>query len=182
MALIKEKYKNSVLVHLALMLIIALVLYMILFSSLNKITNHGEEVKVPVLLGKTQDEAIAELKKAGFDIDIDSAYELKQPPQVVLSQIPDTGSFVKKGRTVFLTINKAQAPLTPMPDLTGLSYRSAEMVIRSNKLRLGDTTYRPDIADGAILEQLYKGSYHNIRLPGIELHPMSGIIPFRIIL
>ena len=31
------------------------------------------------------------------------------------------------------------------------------MLLRNNKLLLGDTTYKPDIASGAILEQKYKG-------------------------
>lgn len=45
-----------------------------------------------------------------------------------------------------------------MPNLVNLSYRSAEMLLRNNKLKVGDTSYRPDIAGGAILEQNFKGS------------------------
>jgi beta-lactam-binding protein with PASTA domain len=44
-----------------------------------------------------------------------------------------------------------------MPNLQNLSFRSAELILKSNKLILGDTTYKPDIASGAILSQLYKG-------------------------
>lgn len=157
MALIKEKYKQSIWFHLLLMLLVAIVFYVIFFSSLGSITGHGEQIKMPVLVNKTFGDAVKILEKEGFDIDVDSAFDLKKDAGVVLSQMPDTGAFVKRGRTVFIVVNKSQAPLTPMPDLMGVSYRSAEMVLRSNKLRLGDTVHRPDIADGAILEQMYNG-------------------------
>ena len=32
------------------------------------------------------------------------------------------------------------------------------MILRNNKLIPGDTTYKPDIAQGAVLQQLYKGA------------------------
>ena len=47
--------------------------------------------------------------------------------------------------------------MTPMPQLINQSYRSATLVLRSNRLVLGDTIYRPDIAEGAVLDQLYNG-------------------------
>jgi beta-lactam-binding protein with PASTA domain len=65
---------------------------------------------------------------------------------------------VKEGRTIFLTVNMLTPPHIPMPNLVNLSFRSAEMLLRNNKLLLGDTTFKPDIAAGAILEQLYKGA------------------------
>ena len=71
--------------------------------------------------------------------------------------IPDTGSSVKTGRTIFLTINKAEPPLTPMPKLTDLSFRSAIRILESARLVLGDTIRKPDYAKGAVLEQLYNG-------------------------
>ncbi len=157
MALTIQKLRKSIIFHLLLMVLIAVVIYLIFFFSLEKITNHGKQYEVPVLIGKNKDVAIKELKKAGFRVDIDSAYDLKKKPSIVLSQMPDTGSIVKKGRTIFITVNKAEAPLTPMPELTGLSYRSGLMVLKSNKLLPGDTTHVPDIADGAILEQKYDG-------------------------
>lgn len=152
-----KKYKNSILVHILLMLIIAVVIYLVFFNSLHRITNHGEQMKMPNVLNKPIGSAIDILDKSDFEVDIDSTYDMKMKPGVVLSQMPDTGQFVKSGRTVFLIINKFEAPLIPMPDLTGVSYRSADMILKSNKLVLADTVHKPDIADGAILEQLYKG-------------------------
>lgn len=152
----KGKFYKAIWFHLLLMVIIAFAIYKIFFSSLDSITNHGVEFKVPDVVGMNVNDALKTLDNGGYQVDLDSSYSMKHEPGEVLSQMPDTGAMVKKGRTVFLIVNKSDAPLTPMPDLTGLSYRSGLMVIKSNKLRLGDTIHRPDIADGAILEQRYK--------------------------
>lgn len=157
MALLKGKYKDSILYNLLAMLLIAVVFYIVFFTALGGLTGHGQELKMPVLVDKNVNDAIKILEDQGFDIDIDSSYDMKKAAGTVLTQSPDTGQFVKKGRTVFIVVNKSMAPPTTMPDLTGVSYRSAEIVLKSNKLRLGDTIHRPDIANGAILEALYNG-------------------------
>ncbi len=101
--------------------------------------------------------AINLLKSMHFDVFVDSTYEPEIKPLAVLKQVPDTGSIVKQGRTVFLTVNMITPPHIPMPALINLSFRSAEMLLKNNKLKLGDTTYKPDFASGAVLEQLYNG-------------------------
>lgn len=157
MAFVSEHLRKSFRFNLLIVLLLGAVLYILFFSSLSVITRHGEETKVPMVVDRDIRMAVSTLESMGFDVDIDSAYDPKKKPYVILSQIPEMNSVVKTGRTVFLTINKAEPPLTPMPNVLNLSFRSAEMILKSNKLILGDTTYKPDIASGAILEQLYKG-------------------------
>lgn len=137
--------------------VICAVIYWLFFASLGYITGHGEEVKVPVLSGKSITESVAILEKAGFEIDIDSSYAPEQKALIVLSQQPDGGTTVKKGRTIFLVVNKLTPPSTPMPNLVNMSFRSAEMLLKSNKLILGDTILKPDIAQGAVLNQMISG-------------------------
>jgi Uncharacterized protein conserved in bacteria len=153
----KEETRRSFWFNLLVVLGLCIVLYILFFASIGIITRHGSEAIVPNVAGKTLKAAMTELEKAGFDVEIDSAYEPKKKPFLVLQQMPEPNATVKDGRTIFLTINKTQPPDIPMPNLLNLSFRSAEMILKSNKLMLGDTTYRPDIAKGAILEQLYKG-------------------------
>lgn len=157
MALIREEIRKTFRFNFAVVLLLCAVLYVLFFSSLSVITRHGAETKVPLVLDRDVRMAVNQLEALGFDVDIDSAYDPAKKAYIVLSQVPENGSVVKTGRTVFLTINKAVPPLTPMPNLLNLSFRSAELILKSNKLILGDTSYRPDIANGAILEQLYKG-------------------------
>jgi len=153
-----ENVKKSFLFNLVVVLLLCVGLYFLFFTSLRWITHHGEEVKIPNVTGKDMKDAVAILEGMNFDVFVDSTYEPKQKPYAVLKQTPDIGSVVKIGRTVFLTVNKALPPETPMPNLISLSYRSADMILRNNKLLVGDTTYKPDIAAGAILQQLYMGN------------------------
>jgi beta-lactam-binding protein with PASTA domain len=46
-------------------------------------------------------------------------------------------------------------PLVEMPSLVGFSIRNAQMYLANLGLQMGDTTFRPDIAKNAVLEQLY---------------------------
>lgn len=154
---LSEERRKSFRFNLLIVILLCAVCYILFFASLGVITRHGQEIKVPDVTNRDVQVAIKLLEKMDFEVDVDSAYDPKKKPFLVLSQIPDINAVVKKGRTIFLTINKAEPPLTPMPNLLNLSFRSAEMILKSHKLTLGDTTYRPDIAKGAILEQMYKG-------------------------
>jgi eukaryotic-like serine/threonine-protein kinase len=150
-------FKNSFKLNLLAIIALSVVLYFLFFAMLGVITGHGDELKVPNIVGKSLKLGESQLSKIGFDIEIDSAYDPTQKPFTILGQQPEVGEVVKPGRTIFLTVNKAEPPKTPMPNLIGLSLRSASMILNSSKLHLGDTTYRPDIAQGAVLEQLYNG-------------------------
>lgn len=143
--------------NLLMVILACAALYVLTFLSLGWITKHGDEIPVPKTVGRDVRLVVSELKRAGFDVEIDSSYDPSKKKLVVLSQQPAVGSIVKRGRTLFLTINKIEAPSTAMPNLVNLSFRSAALILKSNRLVLGDTTYRPDIAEGAILEQRYMG-------------------------
>lgn len=149
--------RKSLGVNILLVLGLCALLYILFFSSLGWITRHGAEVNVPKYIGRDIRTAVSELKKAGFQVSIDSSYEPDRRPLIVLAQQPEVGAVVKRGRTLFLTINKAEPPKTAMPALVNLSFRSATLILKSNRLVLGDTTRRPDIAEGAVLEQRYLG-------------------------
>jgi eukaryotic-like serine/threonine-protein kinase len=153
----KEKFKNSFLFNLGVVTVLCALLYVLFFASLRFVTRHGEEMLMPDVRGKSMDSVVAMLNSMEFETLIDSTYEPTMRPLSILKQVPDTGSFVKRGRTIFLTVNMLTPPRIPMPNIKDLSYRSAEMVLRNNKLIVGDTTYKPDIATGAILEASFKG-------------------------
>lgn len=128
------------------------------FASLGFMTKHGETVQVPDVGGQQYTAAEKILNTGNFRVLVqDSAYVDTLPPLAVVRQAPEGGSVVKINRTVYLTLNKTSAPLTAMPDLINYSFRSAEMTLESQRLKLGDTLYKPDIAKDAVLEQLYQG-------------------------
>ncbi len=59
-----------------------------------------------------------------------------------------------------------------MPNLLGYSYRNAEMVLKNMDLKIGDTTFKPDFAKNAILEQHYNGA---LIAPGAKIRKGSTI-------
>jgi len=143
--------------HLLLILLICVGLYILFFGSLGWITRHGQDATVPKITGKSLDQAMHTLEAAGFDVVVDSVYEPDQKSLLVVRQSPDPGDLVKEGRTLFLTVTKVVPPTTPMPNLLNLSFRSAVLILKNSRLELGDTTFRPDIAKGAILEMSLNG-------------------------
>jgi beta-lactam-binding protein with PASTA domain len=152
-----RSYRSSLWFNILLMIGVAVLLYFFVFSSLSFITQHGAEINVPSVTGRPLNTALDVLKKAGFDIEIDSSYEAGRKPLEILMQQPLPGSVVKQNRTIYLTVNKAEPPAARMPNLINLSFRSASIILKSHRLVLGDTIFRPDIAAGAVLEQLYNG-------------------------
>lgn len=154
---ILPKRKGGVLRTLLIIMVICIAIYWLFFTSLSWITKHDKEITVPNFIGMTYEEAIVHIKQQGYRMEIDSSYQPERKGKEILDQQPREGMKVKQGRTLFLTLNKSTAPEIDMPNLVNLSYRSAEMVLNSNKLILGDTIVKPDLADGAVIEMLYRG-------------------------
>ena len=138
---------------------LTVIIFLLFLVSLKWLTHHGRSATVPSVTGKSYEEARVALRKAGFDVRIqDSLYIDTAKPLTVIKQIPDGDEVVKRNRTVYLVISRAVPPLVEMPNLVGYSFRNAEMVLKNMDLKIGDTTFKPDFAKNAILEQRYNGS------------------------
>jgi eukaryotic-like serine/threonine-protein kinase len=154
-------------------IVIAVGLFFLFIMSLNWLTHHNQSKTVPQVMGKSYEQAKELLEKAGFEVEVqDSIYVDTTKPLQVLKQVPEADELVKTNRTVYLTINRAVPPMIEMPNLVGYSFRSAEMALKNANLRVGDTTFRPDFAKNAVLEQLYNGS---IITPGTKIRMGSSI-------
>ncbi|HEY0274404.1 MAG TPA: PASTA domain-containing protein [Chitinophaga sp.] len=128
------------------------------FATLGIITHHGKTIIVPDVRGKNLKEASDILSKAGFEATVrDSIYADTIPALAVYDQAPQGGAVEKVGRTVYLTINKTVAPMVQMPELVGLTFRSAQMTLESRRLKVGDTSYQPDFATNTVLKQMLAG-------------------------
>jgi eukaryotic-like serine/threonine-protein kinase len=145
-------------VNIVAVVLITAILIFIFLGSLDWITQHNQYAKVPSIVGKNVDEARRMLEAQGFEVEIqDSLYIDTVPKLAVVKQSPEGDATVKIHRTVYLTLNRAQPPMVEMPNLVGFSIRNAEMYLENLGLHVGDTTFRPDIAKNAVLEQLYNG-------------------------
>jgi beta-lactam-binding protein with PASTA domain len=153
-------------------LVMAILIFLFL-SSLTFFTRHGSVLRIPPITGKSFADAKMTLEAQGFEVEIqDSIYIDTLPPLSIIRQFPDAGSLVKVNRTVYLTVNRSVPPEVAMPNLVGMSFRNAELVLRQFGLKLGDTTFKPDFAKNSILNQTYNGKEI---APGAKL-PMGSVI------
>ncbi len=164
-----KQFLNNLL--LAFGSVIAVVL--IAFFSLSSYTRHGSGIPVPKVKGLSIDRALNVLQDQGFGYKItDSTYVADQAPGTVIEQDPDPGTNVKANRTIYLTIVTRNAPSIGLPDLTESTYREAVATISNFGLKVGDTTYKADIARDRILEVKFGGQTIQ---PGTKLPKGSKI-------
>src|SRR6201996_914152 len=139
-------------------IVLLLLLLLLFLGSLSLLTQHGKTMKIPSVTGMSLADSKKPLEVAGFEVQVQySLYSDTVPPLRVIKQFPEADNLVKVNRTVYLTINQAEAPMIQMPNLVSMSFRNAEMVLRQYGLRLGDTIFKPDFARNSVLEQQIKG-------------------------
>ncbi len=154
---------------------LVLILLLLFFASLSWLTGFGKTEKVPSVAGQNFEAAKKILEDKGFDVVIqDSIYIDSIAKAAVIRQIPDADAIVKHGRTIYLTINRTVPPQIEMPNLAGFSIKSAEMYLQSMGLKVGDISYRPDIARNSVLEQFMNGIPIK---PGTKI-PLGSVIGF----
>jgi eukaryotic-like serine/threonine-protein kinase len=137
---------------------VAICLFIIFFFSLGWITGNGETEKVPTVIGLDVLAAEKNLTALGFDVELqDSIYVDTLARNAVLRQTPEADEVVKKGRTVYLTINRVIAPQVDMPNLVGFSIKSAETYLKVLGLRLGSIQMVPDQNKNVVIDQLVNG-------------------------
>ena len=132
-----------------------LVLLVLFFFSLGWITGNGKTEKVPNVLGLDVTAAEKNIKALGFELVLqDSIYVDTLARNSVLRQTPEADEVVKKGRTIFLTINRVIAPQVDMPNLIGFSLKSAQTYLKVLGLRIGTINLVADRNKNVIVEQL----------------------------
>ena len=145
----KDLWKNVLFAVLGTFVILLLTMLVIRFY-----TNHGESFAVPDFSGMNMEQVadMADLKELQYEI-IDSLYLNNTKPGSVVDQEPEAGSFVKEGRTIFLTICAINPEQIIMPKLTDISYRQALNIMQGFGLNVGQITYVPSEFPNLVLKQ-----------------------------
>jgi eukaryotic-like serine/threonine-protein kinase len=121
-------------------------------------THHGRSITVPNLTNLSVKEAEKYIHQKHLRCEIfDSLYLAEKPKGVIIDQHPKPGSIVKKGRVVYFTINASSPDKILMPELVGKTIREARSKIRAAGLKVGNLSYRYDIAKNVVLDQQVKG-------------------------
>lgn len=136
---------------------VALVLWL-LFKLLAVYTHHGETIEVPDFKGKTIAGLNDFVKDKGLRYQIiDSLYDPREQPGIVIKQDPEAKSQVKHNRTIYLYVTSMLPPQIAMPKLVDRSLRQAVFMIESYGLKVGKQTQVSGDCNGCILKQFNKG-------------------------
>ena len=128
---IRVRFK-AVGLHILILLLVAVLLVGGTFWWLDHYTRHGESVEVPDVVDLFYDDVdILLAEHEMYATIVDSMYIDDRPRGVVLDQVPRAGSSVKRGRTIYLTVNAFSPRRIPIPKLDDLSYRQAQEVLKS---------------------------------------------------
>jgi beta-lactam-binding protein with PASTA domain len=117
-------------------ILIALVILIVLIFSvlqwLDVYTRHGKQVTIPDIKGMQVEQAIPFLVQQSLHYTVvDSMYVRNKPAGSILETVPPVGTPVKEGRTIYLTVNSINAQLLTVPQVTDMSQRQAEAILRS---------------------------------------------------
>jgi beta-lactam-binding protein with PASTA domain len=123
-ALLRNRY---FLVGIALMAVIGIVTYLVVDRAfMPSFTRYDVSVVVPDVMTLSYDEAAETLGAAGLTAEEYVLRKPNLPRDVVIDQRPPSGSRVKPGRRIYLTINTGDTTTVSVPRVIGLSIREAQ--------------------------------------------------------
>ncbi len=154
----KFLFSKAFFLSLFLMLLIAAGLIFFVISYLGSFTHHDEKLPVPNVIGKKVEELDELITEQGYEYVInDSIFDNKQPKGIVVDQSPSPTSFVKEGRTMYLTINaRTKKKITIKESVKDLSLRSAMSILQSYGVKVR-VTNKPSTPVGVVLGLNYNG-------------------------
>ena len=121
------------------MALVLLIVALISALAAMRLAIHGREVAVPDLQGKTPVEARRIVEDAGLAAQVERAYYSPTVPEgKVLSQMPPSGTVVRRGWEVRLALSLGPQRVV-IPQVVGESERAADINIAQRGLDLGST-------------------------------------------
>jgi beta-lactam-binding protein with PASTA domain len=145
-------------IHIGIILLTLSLIFILLVKWLSSFTHHGDYTEVPDFKGVEVVNLpnFLQNKEVSYQI-IDSVYDPKQKPGVVLRQDPEAKSKVKHNRTVYLYVTGMVAPKITMPKLIDRSERQARLIILTYGLKVGKTIEKAADCNGCVIAQSIKG-------------------------
>ena len=140
---IKGRTVLTVILHIAVMIVLAVVLVLVTFRWIKSYTLHGQYISVPDVSGMYEEEAGQVLAAAGLKYEVlDYKYDKMMVEGGVIEQKPKPGAYVKDGRKIYLTLNSGKVPMRAVPDVAdNSSLRAAESKLKAAGFKLGRTVH-----------------------------------------
>lgn len=145
-------------IHSGIIILCVFLLFLGLVKWLSSYTNHGSFVEVPDFTNQqiTNLTTFINGKDISYQI-IDSIYDPKEKPGMVIRQDPEPLTKVKHNRKVYLYVTGMVAPTIVMPKLIDRSERQARLIIQSYGLKVGKFFLKEADCNGCVLSQSVNG-------------------------
>ena len=122
-------------------------------STVTAIISSGKgEAPVPAVEGKSESDAVDEIRAAGFKTKTKDAFSDSVPKGDVISTDPAGGESITKGRTVTLTISQGSEGIA-VPKLVGLQIDDAQAQLQKLGLTADVTEQETTQPAGTVMEQ-----------------------------
>lgn len=165
---VQKLIKHPFFVNFVLAIVVTIVLIFLTLKWLDSYTHHNESVVVPDVKGLQTREAAEFFKSNQLSFSVvDSVYSSDVSPGAIVDVIPATGSKVKEGRIIFVTVNATSSKKGEIPDVEDVSFRQAQALL----LALGFESVEISYVSGT-----YKDLAIGITLNGKMLTP-GALIP-----
>lgn len=156
---LKAFFSHWIVKNLLIAIAIVLVLMFSVRIFLSTYTHHGEKILVPDFFSMSIPDATRAAESAGMELVVtDSVYNKRLSPGTIFSQVPQAGTYVKKGRHISVVINSFVPRKIKMPNLVDISLRQAMTNLNAKGLQVGKLIYKSS-GEGTnlVLEQRYRG-------------------------
>ena len=138
-------------------------------------TRHSARRTVPDMTGMPYELALREAAARNLKLHVnDSLFVPAYDGGTVLDQLPEGGTEVKPGRTVYLTINSYRQKSVEVPYVAERSLRQAKNMLEIAGLEIAELIYKPDMATNYVLEQWCNGRKME-RGDRVEMEMGSGV-------
>jgi serine/threonine-protein kinase len=112
----------------------------------------GELIRVPDVVGLTEDEAVEELEAAGFAVETEERPSQKDEGEVI-KQDPQARDRLEEGETVTITVSSG-ARQVEVPDVEGMPLPEATETLEEAGLKVGEVTrVESEEEPGTVLDQ-----------------------------
>lgn len=149
----KSFFKTYILPVLAALLLV--VLFVFIRSAMGSNNPNEGKVKVPPLIGLTQDEAAKRAEEIGLTLEVEERVEDSSVEEgLVISQNPESTSMIEEGGVVKVSISLGEKKAT-IPNLSNMTIEEVQNTLKSNNLTLGEVNkeYSDQYPEGKVMNQ-----------------------------
>lgn len=172
---------NYLLKKVLIIFLIILIVFLILDKVILPFYVSSEEISIPLVVGKTESEAINILETKGFDVVIaDTTYGKDIPTGKIFMQRPEAGKIVKSGRTIYLFVSGGEKTVI-VPALKGKSVVDSKFALERLGLKLGNIEYmQSNYPKDMVFDQQYVEGTKLKRGSSVNIFVSSGSLSGRI--